>query len=80
MLFLNKIVILFINIYKKFISPLSVSSCRFYPSCSEYARQAFVKYNFFKAFFYTLYRLIRCGPWSKGGYDPLERHWRDDGQ
>ncbi|MBO5289699.1 MAG: membrane protein insertion efficiency factor YidD [Spirochaetales bacterium] len=60
-----------IFLYQHYISPLFPSSCRFYPSCSEYAKQAFLKYNFVKALVLTIWRILRCNPFSKGGYDPL---------
>jgi len=69
---INKLFLIFIGFYRKFISPFLIPSCRFYPSCSEYAEQAFKKYSFFKAFFLTIYRILRCNPWNKGGYDPLK--------
>ena len=56
----------------KYISVVFPPSCRFYPSCSEYSKQAFEKYNFFKAFFLSIYRILRCNPWNDGGYDPLK--------
>lgn len=45
--------------------------CRFYPSCSAYALEAFQTYGFFKAFYLTIKRLLRCQPLCKGGVDPL---------
>lgn len=45
--------------------------CRFEPSCSEYGRQAFLRYPFPKAFFLTVARILRCHPFHPGGYDPL---------
>ncbi|MCH5149041.1 MAG: membrane protein insertion efficiency factor YidD [Spirochaetales bacterium] len=60
-----------ISLYQCYISPLFPSSCRFCPSCSEYAKQAFEKYNFLKALILTIWRILRCNPFSKGGYDPL---------
>jgi uncharacterized protein len=68
----NWLIVILINLYQKYISPLFIQSCRFYPSCSEYSKQAFEKYNFFKALFLSIYRIIRCNPWNKGGYDPLK--------
>jgi len=68
----NSIFVLLINFYQKFISPFLLPSCKFYPTCSEYAKQAFLKYNFFKALILSVYRVIRCNPWNKGGYDPLK--------
>ncbi len=69
---LRGIIIFFIRIYQKFISPLTPPTCRFMPTCSEYSRQAFKKYNFLKASFLSTKRIIRCNPLSKGGYDPLK--------
>ncbi|HNV43167.1 MAG: membrane protein insertion efficiency factor YidD [Spirochaetes bacterium] len=60
-----------IRLYKLFISPLLPPSCRFTPTCSSYALQAYKKYNFFKASFLTIKRILRCHPFSKGGYDPV---------
>ncbi|MCX6150436.1 MAG: membrane protein insertion efficiency factor YidD [Ignavibacteriales bacterium] len=61
----------FIKIYQKLISPLFPPSCRFYPSCSEYSRQAFEKYGVFKGGYKSVWRILRCNPFNKGGYDPL---------
>ncbi|TKX30685.1 membrane protein insertion efficiency factor YidD [Campylobacter estrildidarum] len=58
-----------LSIYQKFISPLKSSVCRFYPSCSEYAYWQFQKKNFFSAFFLTFFRILRCNPFFKGGFD-----------
>ena len=68
-----------INIYQKILSldhgPLKVffpyGYCCFYPTCSEYSKQAFKKYGLFKGFLKTINRIFRCHPWSQGGYDPL---------
>jgi putative membrane protein insertion efficiency factor len=48
------------------------ANCRYYPSCSEYTRDAFKKYNPLKASLLSISRIIRCNPFSKGGYDPLK--------
>ncbi|MGE5430053.1 MAG: membrane protein insertion efficiency factor YidD [Syntrophomonadaceae bacterium] len=61
-----------IRIYQKLISPLFPPSCRFYPSCSEYSRQAFLKYGVLKGGIKSVWRILRCNPFNKGGYDPLE--------
>ncbi|MGE5399495.1 MAG: membrane protein insertion efficiency factor YidD [Ignavibacteriales bacterium] len=61
-----------IRLYQKLISPLFPPSCRFYPSCSEYSRQAFLKYGVFKGGIKSIWRILRCNPFNKGGYDPLE--------
>lgn len=70
---MKNIFILLIKIYRKYISGLFGSNkCRFSPTCSEYALQAFEKYNIFKALFLTIWRILRCNPFSKGGHDPLK--------
>ncbi|MDP8226507.1 MAG: membrane protein insertion efficiency factor YidD [Candidatus Celaenobacter polaris] len=68
---MNLLFILLITIYQKFISPIFPDACRFYPSCSIYAKSAFKKYGFLKAMYLSSWRILRCNPWSRGGYDPL---------
>ncbi len=63
--------LLLIFIYRRCISPLTPPSCRFTPTCSEYALQALRKYGLFKGLWLTLRRLSRCHPWGGSGYDPL---------
>ncbi|MHB1459755.1 MAG: membrane protein insertion efficiency factor YidD [Armatimonadota bacterium] len=46
-------------------------SCRFYPTCSEYAAQALGKYGLWRGTFLTIYRIVRCNPWNQGGIDPV---------
>ncbi|MGB9846355.1 MAG: membrane protein insertion efficiency factor YidD [Desulfotomaculales bacterium] len=65
-------VVVVIRLYQKMISPLFPPSCRFYPTCSEYACQAFLRYGLLKGFFLASWRLLRCHPFSPGGYDPLK--------
>ena len=60
-----------IRLYQKFISPLKRPSCRFTPTCSQYAIEAFRKRGFFVGFGLTVWRILRCNPYSKGGYDPV---------
>lgn len=69
---INKLAVVFIKLYRLFLSPLLGNNCKFYPSCSEYALEAFSKCTFIKAVFLVTKRLVRCNPWSNGGYDPLE--------
>jgi len=57
--------------YKKWISPLLGPRCRFYPTCSEYMYEAIVKHGLLKGVALGLYRLLRCNPLCKGGYDPV---------
>ncbi|MGA7836399.1 MAG: membrane protein insertion efficiency factor YidD [Ignavibacteriaceae bacterium] len=67
-----RIFVFLIKMYQKLISPLFPPSCRFYPTCSEYAVQAFTKYGFFKGIVKSVWRILRCNPFNKGGYDPVE--------
>lgn len=67
----NLLFIGLIRFYKAALSPLMVPSCRFYPSCSQYGLEAFKKYNVFKALGLTIWRVLRCNPFNRGGYDPL---------
>jgi putative membrane protein insertion efficiency factor len=65
------ILVLPIRLYQRLISPVLPHHCRFYPSCSEYAREAILRYGPFKGGWLALRRLLRCGPWHPGGYDPV---------
>lgn len=69
---MKKIFIYLIEKYQKYISPMLGKNCRFYPTCSEYTKQAIEKYGAIKGSFIGLKRIIRCNPFSKGGYDPLK--------
>ena len=61
-----------IRFYQKFLSPLKgAPTCRFTPSCSAYAIQAFRKRGFFVGFGLTVWRILRCNPFCAGGYDPV---------
>ena len=69
---IKKILIFFIEIYQKRISPILGRRCKYYPTCSEYSRQAIIKYGAVKGVFLSLKRILKCNPFSKGGYDPLK--------
>ncbi|MCK9335195.1 MAG: membrane protein insertion efficiency factor YidD [Candidatus Cloacimonetes bacterium] len=60
-----------IRFYQIAISPYLPRSCRFNPSCSSYAMQAYQKFPLLKATYLSLWRILRCNPFCKGGYDPL---------
>jgi putative membrane protein insertion efficiency factor len=68
----KEILIFLIKIYKKYISPLLPKSCRFYPTCSEYAIESLRKYGVLKGSIKSIYRILRCNPFNKGGYDPVK--------
>jgi hypothetical protein len=57
--------------YQKIISPVLPPSCRFYPTCSEYGIEAITKHGVIKGGIKTAWRILRCNPFSKGGYDPV---------
>ena len=72
---MKKICIFLINFYQKNISKFLEYKnirCKYYPSCSEYTKQAIEKYGAFKGSIIGSKRLLRCNPFSKGGYDPLK--------
>lgn len=60
-----------IRCYQFLIAPILPKTCRFYPSCSEYGLAAIEHYGAVKGSWKTLNRLLRCHPWSAGGYDPI---------
>ncbi|MEW6138624.1 MAG: membrane protein insertion efficiency factor YidD [Thermodesulfobacteriota bacterium] len=60
-----------IRVYQVLISPLFPTSCRFYPTCSEYARLAVTKYGVFKGSLLACRRLLRCRPFGPCGFDPV---------
>lgn len=60
-----------IRLYQKYLSPLKTVKCPYYPTCSYYALQAIEKHGAFKGGILALWRIIRCNPFSKGGYDPV---------
>ena len=68
----RKLVILLIIFYQKFISPGLGKKCKYYPSCSEYTKQAVDKYGIIKGSILGMYRILRCNPFSKGGIDYLK--------
>lgn len=69
----KKILIFLIKFYRYCISPYKISPCcRFIPTCSEYALAAVEKYGALKGSFLALKRILKCHPFHKGGFDPLE--------
>ena len=72
---MKKLLLFLLKIYKKFISPMFKAlgvECKYYPTCSEYMKQAIEKYGAGKGFYLGLKRVMRCNPFSKGGNDPLK--------
>ena len=73
---MKNIAIFIIKIYKKTLSKMFEYmgiKCKYYPTCSEYTKQALEKYGFLKGSYLGMKRILKCNPFSKGGYDPLEK-------
>ncbi len=69
---MKKVLISQIKFYRKYISPAKgISTCKYYPTCSQYAMEAVEKYGALKGGAMAAYRVLRCNPFSKGGYDPV---------
>ena len=68
---ITRVLLLPIIFYQKFITPYTPASCRFTPTCSEYARQALIKHGPVKGLALTIWRILRCNPWGGSGYDPV---------
>lgn len=65
------VLLLPIRFYQRCISPFTPPSCRFTPTCSEYARQALIKHGPVKGLWLAVKRILRCHPWGGSGYDPV---------
>jgi putative membrane protein insertion efficiency factor len=68
--------IFLVKLYQKFISPLKPPCCRFRPTCSQYAIEAFHEWGFIAGLALTIWRILRCNPFSKGGDDPVPKRKR----
>ena len=60
-----------IEFYRRVISPLKKPCCRFHPSCSQYALEAFRRFGFIRGFLLATWRILRCNPFCRGGIDPV---------
>jgi hypothetical protein len=72
MRYLRALFLLPIRVYQRLLSPAIGPHCRYYPSCSEYAAQAVQRYGILRGLVLAGWRLLRCNPWSHGGFDPVE--------
>lgn len=77
---LAKVMIACIRVYQRFISPLLGQNCRFHPSCSRYAVEALQTHGAIKGTLLSVWRILRCQPFCKGGFDPVPPHgaWHSD--
>ena len=71
MRFIGWLLILPIRFYQHYISPLKPPSCRFTPTCSQYAIEAIRKHGPFKGLYLAVWRILRWNPWGGSGYDPV---------
>ena len=69
---MKKLVISLIKFYRKNISPMSPPKCKYIPTCSQYALEAIEKHGVFKGGAMSIWRILRCNPFSKGGIDPVK--------
>jgi hypothetical protein len=72
MILLRRIVLLPIRVYQRLFSPMLGARCRYYPSCSEYGAQAIERFGILRGVVLAGWRLLRCNPWSRGGFDPVD--------
>ncbi|MCR5846985.1 MAG: membrane protein insertion efficiency factor YidD [Lachnospiraceae bacterium] len=68
---MKTILIFIINLYRKYLSPLKSTRCPYYPCCSQYGLEAIQKHGAIKGSALAAWRICRCNPFSKGGYDPV---------
>jgi uncharacterized protein len=69
---LRRLLVAPIRGYQRLFSPLFGARCKYYPSCSEYAAQAIERFGILRGLVLAGWRLLRCNPWSHGGFDPVE--------
>ncbi|HET8978936.1 MAG TPA: membrane protein insertion efficiency factor YidD [Solirubrobacteraceae bacterium] len=70
--FVRRVFVLPIRAYQLLLSPMVGERCKYYPSCSEYAVQAVTRFGILRGLVLAGWRLLRCNPWSHGGFDPVE--------
>ncbi|MBG08047.1 MAG: membrane protein insertion efficiency factor YidD [Halobacteriovoraceae bacterium] len=68
---MKRLFIFIIRAYQVCISPVLGANCRFIPTCSCYSHECFQKFSFFKAIWYSLFRILKCHPFHRGGVDPV---------
>ena len=73
---MKRLLVKLVKFYQLSISPLKAPCCKYYPTCSNYAIEAIERFGAFKGFFMAIYRILRCNPFSKGGYDPVPESGR----
>lgn len=71
----SRLILFLLNLYKRVVSPLLGQRCRFYPSCSDYARVAVVRFGPWRGGLLAGWRILRCQPLCSGGNDPVPGHF-----
>jgi putative membrane protein insertion efficiency factor len=69
----TNVLVLLVRAYQRAVSPLFPATCRYVPSCSEYAAQALTRHGPVRGVWYAAARILRCHPWAEGGEDPVPR-------
>ena len=70
---MKKFLVYMINFYQKYLSFLFGRNCRFQPTCSQYAKESIELHGSFVGSYYSMLRILRCGPWSVGGVDEVKK-------
>ena len=73
---MKKILIQLIRLYQRYISPVKITRCPYYPTCSNYGLEAIEKHGAIKGSLLAAWRIVRCNPFSRGGYDPVPENRR----
>lgn len=68
---MKRLLIKLISFYRTAISPRKPAACKYIPTCSQYGIEAIERFGAFKGSLLTVWRILRCNPWSRGGYDPV---------
>ncbi len=68
---MKRVLIYLIKLYQKYLSPMKRTCCPYFPTCSQYGVEAIEKYGTLKGGLLAVWRILRCNPFSKGGYDPV---------
>ena len=67
----GRLLVIAVALYQQLVSPLFPASCNYYPTCSQYAREAVCRHGVKRGSWLALRRILRCHPWHRGGYDPV---------
>ncbi|WP_237561553.1 membrane protein insertion efficiency factor YidD [Frateuria defendens] len=72
---MSRLILLLLRLYKRGVSPLLGQRCRFYPSCSDYARVAIARFGLLRGILLAAWRVMRCHPLCEGGHEPVPEHF-----